>query len=248
MLASVFNDRKAMEFNLDESLDIQLHEPMISRVHFRSTFTAIACLLLAHDSSYNLSLIKRRRYLQTGRKIVQTFQDSVKDGSVNGFSVLILLKAIDGRTESLYQKAIIAAGRSGLLHLEAIANEQLAILLMTSSSASTAYETDAEHEAAIERYKQRALRLYADWGAHGKVAQLRSSDRTLGMESTHRAQKARALKARTRFDEGSSTAMMRKINLGVEMSTSVLEDVDATDDDEETVSRESRSVPVRGLA
>ena len=61
-----------------------------------------------------------------------------------------------------YQEAIRLAGRSGLVNLQALANERLANFLQDEGDFD-----DAEY------YIKEAVRLYEDWGALGKAAQIK---------------------------------------------------------------------------
>jgi len=223
MLSCVFNDKEAMQRNLDDSMDISFQEPMVSRVHFRSTYTGMAALLLGHDTSVQMPSSNRRSYLQLGRKMLEFFHDSVKNGSVNAYPVLVLLQAVDGRTEELYQRAITACGRSGLTHLEAIGNEQLALLLASGSLGNIDQE-------AIDELLLRASELYSEWGAEGKVARLNATNRSRVASSRER-RTGQALKARRRYD-GRSSAMIEKFTLGADMSNSLQESFGLTDEDD----------------
>ena len=67
-----------------------------------------------------------------------------------------------------YRKAILVAGRSGMLQLQALANERLTEYLFEMSEADDAKYTLAE-----------AMKLYAEWGAMAKLTQLRKKYRSL---------------------------------------------------------------------
>mmetsp|Transcript_27049 Transcript_27049/g.76084 ORF Transcript_27049/g.76084 Transcript_27049/m.76084 type:complete len:1493 (+) Transcript_27049:394-4872(+) len=220
MLACVFNDYHAMEANLDASIAIPFKDPMIARINYRATYTALACFLLGksgqanakgvHDPSMPvISKKKRRMYLQVGKEILRFYEAMVKDGSVNGLPVLLLIRAVKTQDEKAYHKAIVACGRSGLTHLEAIANEQLGRLIMRTTAAEHGGAKAAD-ESVIEDYLTRALERYDDWGATGKVAQMKSEFDFLA--SSRRSRTTNTLRARTRFD-GRTSTMLERVNL-----------------------------------
>jgi hypothetical protein len=60
-----------------------------------------------------------------------------------------------------FEQAIVMAGRRGLTHLQALANERLAIYM----------EEIGDDVESLYRYKQ-ANKLYAEWGAKAKTQQL----------------------------------------------------------------------------
>lgn len=72
-----------------------------------------------------------------------------------------VLKKEKGDLRVKYEQAVLLAGRRGLTHLQALANERLALY-------AEEIHDDAE---AFYRYEQ-ALSLYSEWGAKAKVDQL----------------------------------------------------------------------------
>eukprot|EP00977_Amphora_coffeiformis_P001051 scaffold220_cov169-Amphora_coffeaeformis.AAC.31 len=72
-----------------------------------------------------------------------------------------VLKTKKGNFKKKYEQAVLLAGRRGLTHLQALANERLAIYMEETRD-------DAE---SMYRYEQ-ALNLYAEWEAKAKVDQL----------------------------------------------------------------------------
>jgi hypothetical protein len=72
-----------------------------------------------------------------------------------------VLKKQKGDLRVKFEQAIVMAGRRGLTHLQALANERLAIYM----------EEIGDDVESFYRYEQ-AVKLYAEWGAKAKTEQL----------------------------------------------------------------------------
>jgi hypothetical protein len=72
-----------------------------------------------------------------------------------------VLKKQKGDSRVKFEQAIVMAGRRGLTHLQALANERLAIYM----------EEIGDDTESFYRYEQ-AVQLYAEWGAKSKTEQL----------------------------------------------------------------------------
>uniref|UniRef100_A0A7R9ZP29 Uncharacterized protein n=1 Tax=Craspedostauros australis TaxID=1486917 RepID=A0A7R9ZP29_9STRA len=223
MLACVFNDYNAMQLNLDLSVGIEFKDPLTARIGFRALYTALSIYFLlgvqgrANSGSGGgskhvgpdvpkINKMKAKMYLKVAKEILRFHEATVKDGNVNAFPALLLMKAAKAQDEGAYGKAIVACGRTGLMHLDAIANEQLARLILRK----TGDNPQPKDHSVIENYLVRALELYEDWGATGKVSQLKSEFEFLA--SSRRSKGTTTLKARTRFDARAST-MLERVNL-----------------------------------
>ena len=71
------------------------------------------------------------------------------------------LKGNKGTAMQSFESAVLLAGRRGLIHVQALANERFAIYL----------EEVGEGKDAVYRWKQ-AIKLYKEWGATAKTQQL----------------------------------------------------------------------------
>ena len=99
---------------------------------------------------------------------MKNLQQLSKFGSANTPPVLLCLKATEKPTEANYDKAIEACRNEGFLHLQAMMNEHCGLLFL-----------DDNNPEEGKRFLTRALWIYYDWGAMGKVAQLRKRHRFL---------------------------------------------------------------------
>jgi predicted ATPase len=182
LLACVYNDVGAMDTALDVMLEFALvSDPLIVRQHVRMTYVGIACLQVGRER-------RNRKYLKVGRKIMKEFFFLARQGSVNAHPVLLLLQAVEENTEEKYNQASTACARAGLIHLEAMAHERAGILTLNN----------VIDEGAKEFHFVRAMELYGDWGASGKVAQLKEKYGFLASNTTQ-LKLSTSQKARSRF-------------------------------------------------
>jgi hypothetical protein len=72
-----------------------------------------------------------------------------------------VLKKKKGDLRLKFEQAIVIAGRRGLTHLQALANERLAMYM----------EEVGDKVESFYRYEQ-AIKLYDEWGATAKIEQL----------------------------------------------------------------------------
>jgi hypothetical protein len=89
-----------------------------------------------------------------------------------------------------FDTAIVAAARSGMIHLQALANERAAMFIIKQAG--------NQHDVGgwAGSYLTRAVQKYADWGASTKVAQIRTAYGRL-------------------LDEGQLVDMNKSISMGV---------------------------------
>ena len=162
MLACVYGDESCMRQMIVERFSPHPESDLVvSRQHLRDLFLGLAAFFLAksaNDRKYSKMLIK------LGRSKLNLFQKLSKIGSLNAPPVVLCLKAVEKPTQDNYDKAIAACSASGLVHLEAIMSEWCGLFL--------SLEVDAPQQAA-ESYLVRAMWAYHDWGAMGKVDQMK---------------------------------------------------------------------------
>ena len=140
--------------------------------HYDSTYPAMhvgmwakfIAGVCAYDVATNTG---RAKYRKLANKVRATVHSWVKNGNPNANHYACLLDAEYYRMKGnfaeackFYENASIMAGRIGLLHDAALVHERYAIHLLNSVSRA--------EEEAIFRLKK-AVKLYSEWGAVGKV-------------------------------------------------------------------------------
>lgn len=114
---------------------------------------------------------KKRKYKTRAVKIRRTIKQWIKDGNPNVEHYDFLMDAEHFSLKSneydmahdFYQRAIGSACRLGHLHHSALCNERYADFLLNSRSDKT---------AALYRLSE-SIRFYEEWGAVGKVNELK---------------------------------------------------------------------------
>jgi hypothetical protein len=138
-----------------------------------------------------------------GKKIIKLFLAETEMGSVNAHPILQMLQAEEKPSKELYDKAIKSCGRSGLIQHQAYMYERAGIYLLNT-------END---EGGGEFYLTQASLLYNDWGAWGKVEQMKDQYAFLASgnsSSTAGSSSGRvntSLKGRSRHEKGLVDAM-----------------------------------------
>ena len=113
----------------------------------------------------------KRRYHSKALQILEKLETWMDDGNVNCRPIVLLLRAEltaltthdPGAIKHNFEAAILEASLSGLLHVEALANERAAM---------ACFRTDGFREGAA--YVLQACQVYGRWGAHTKVDHLES--------------------------------------------------------------------------
>ena len=178
----------------------------------RRFFFALVLMGLARQESSNKR--KRIALLKESAKDIQWLECRVRKGAINCLHKLLILKAeyetfVEVRKKKMvappdmvkeYDKAIKAAGRSGFIQDEALANELAAMHFLSLCDLDRA-----------SWYITKSVQLYNEWGALGKVRQLEDrfnlikSTNTTNNESVRRSSRrrssaaGRAFKGRRRF-------------------------------------------------
>lgn len=117
----------------------------------------------------------RRRPVRQARSVLRRLKTNMSKGCPNLYHLVALLTAEDlalskkgstdfPRVREAYDHAISTAGRLGILHIQAIANERAGLYCLCRG------ETDW-----ASTYLTRARCLYEDWGASAKSKQLQST-------------------------------------------------------------------------
>jgi len=101
------------------------------------------------------------KFRQLGKKILKIFKGMLKDGFPDALPIVMMLEAIKSPSKKRFDEAIRTAARLGLVHYEAILYENAGLFFMDNGDQSWA-----------EYYLSESTKLFAEWGAHGKTAQM----------------------------------------------------------------------------
>ena len=190
-LAYIYGDLEVGKEMMTE-LKVYPNDFVVARQYLRDSYTALFAFALAR-------LNCEKKYLKQGRKLLKKFERQTKQGSLNAYPIYMLLKAENGSIDkdaegvkSLYDDAIKICARSGLIHLAAVASEQLG-----------RYFLEKDDKSLATLYLSDALDLYDDWGASGKVLHMKKHYGKLLSESDG-MHKSTSLKARERCKEEDS--------------------------------------------
>jgi hypothetical protein len=165
-------------------------------------FVLLVFALVHHFLHFSLYLYL---YFLTGKKIIRLFLAETEMGSVNAHPILQMLQAEEKPSKELYDKAIKSCGRSGLIQHQAYMYERAGIYLLNME----------KDEGGGEFYLTQASLLYNDWGALGKVEQMKdqytflasgNSSSTAG-SSSGGGRVNTSLKGRSRHEKGLVDAM-----------------------------------------
>lgn len=125
----------------------------------------LCCLTFLHLAEQTGNL----RYHSKALQILEKLENWMNDGNVNCRPIVLLLRAElaalttpdPGAIKHNFDSAILEASLSGLLHVEALANERAAM---------ACFRVDGFREGAA--YVMQACQVYSRWGAHTKVDHL----------------------------------------------------------------------------
>jgi hypothetical protein len=182
MLSCIFGDLKTAEEMLGILDKYPTADLSVARGHLRRCYTGLAAFAVGHARG-------KKKYLQLGTKILKQVKADVKQGSVNAHPILSLLEAEQSRSQGKYDEAIKLCARSGLIQHEAYMYERAGLAML-----------DQKDDGGAEYYLSLALELYNDWGALGKVFQLKSQYAFLA-SSSRVNRHSTSLKARSRHEK-----------------------------------------------
>jgi predicted ATPase len=157
MLACIYSDFEVAKAMIDILAEYPFRELITFRGYLRATYIGLAALVLGRQRGNG-------KYAEIGKKIISSMKADAKLGAVNSLPVLLMLKAEQNPTKETYNEAIKACARSGLVHYQAYMCERAGLHLL--------HEKD---EAGGEFMIGRSLDLYRDWGAFGKVLQMKQN-------------------------------------------------------------------------
>lgn len=178
-----------------------------TRTHFLFPFRLLYSGLLM------FRLARRRdlsgKYRRTALRHLKKIEELANQGAVNAQPMMCLLRAeaqvfatpkTTRSSRQSFDAAVVAAARSGMAHLQALANERAGIHAIQSCSVES-----ATSDGWAGHYLTKAVTLYAEWGAFGKVEKLQKEHGAL-MEKRnylllrrHSMPTGAAAKGRSRF-------------------------------------------------
>jgi hypothetical protein len=151
----------------------------------------------------------RRRYQRRGLRFLRTLEKFVRNGNVNCHHMMLLLRAelasLNSRSDPekvqrAYGDAIMAAGKLGFMHHQAVGNELAGVYFLEQR----------KDRAWASTYLSRARELFDQWGAKAKVQHMDKKYNELMVCSNELLLRSRALSARTRFDENQMASRSRR--------------------------------------
>jgi hypothetical protein len=96
-----------------------------------------------------------------GKSIMNSVKTNVKNEAVNAYPILLMLQAEESPSKPQYDDTIKACCRSGLIQHRAYLYERAGLYMLEHKDAGYG-----------KFYLERAMNMYCEWGAHGKVQQL----------------------------------------------------------------------------
>jgi len=104
---------------------------------------------------------KGQHFRQLGNKIIRKFKELLKRGSADALPIIQMLQAIKSPSKERFDEVRRTTARQGLIHYEAFVYENAGLFFMQNGNNSWG-----------EYYLSEATKLYAEWGANGKTAQM----------------------------------------------------------------------------
>jgi hypothetical protein len=218
MLACIYGDMNVAREMVGILSAYPSSDLVVYRGFIRITYTGLAALRLGRQHG-------DKKITAFGKRIVDSVKTDVKNGAVNAYPILLMLQAEESPSKSRFDAAIKACGRSGLIQHEAYMYERAGL-----------YSLEHKDTRSGEFYLDRALVLYREWGAHGKVQQLRMLHTFLAQERSNEDISFRSLKGRSRHEtklydqmrsfDMSSNRCLRGSTRGMSSREMILEDLE----------------------
>ena len=164
LLAIVFGDEAVSREMVDRLASYAEFDYPLARQHLRDVLVGIASFSTARRR-------KDKKYARLGQQKLQQFQRLVKAGSRNAPAMALCLQAECKPSMDRYVSAIAACSEAGFVYLEAIMNERCAQFLLDNPGKKNV--SKEESEQLVRAHYSNALWLYSDWGATGKVNQMK---------------------------------------------------------------------------
>ena len=183
-LSVIFDDQQGMEEMLNRLDEYPPQDVLTVRQHLRLTYMGLASLILLLPNQKSKRSDPRLGNAEKWSKLsFQFFEELARFGSPNAQPVYSCMKALRKPNIALFDEAIQMCGNAGLLNLAAIMNERCGLLLQqghmslgnhANKSPRKNTKTSDGTGLSYETYLKCAIWCYHDWGAMGKVAQLKS--------------------------------------------------------------------------
>ena len=175
-LSVIFDDEESMREMVERLDEYPLHDVLTARQHLRMTYTGFACLILLQKRPPRNA--QTRMMERWAKQSLKFFEELARFGSPNAQTVYACMKALQNPSVSSFDEAIQVCGNAGLFNLTAFMNERCGLMLMEQSQNSndqnTTMKADDGSTPSYETYLKCAFWFYHDWGAMGKVSQLKS--------------------------------------------------------------------------
>ena len=197
LLAVIYGDMNVAKEMVDTVSSFPFSDLVTFRGHLRVTYTGLAAVALGRMGD--------KKYATIGRSIINRVKVDVKAGAVNLYPILLMLQAEENPSKTRYDTAIKACGRSGLIQHKAYMYERAGLQLSSSQKVG---------EGWAEYYLSRALAMYRDWGALGKVEQMKRKHAFLAESSSGPSVTSfRSLKGRSRHEKKFAD-QIKRFNIG----------------------------------
>ena len=172
MLACVYGDGSTMAEMVDLLQTYPEFDLCESRQYLRDVFVAFAASYL---SSNKKDKQDSKKYRQLVRAKLKWFQKLVKNGSKNAPPIVLCLQAFENPSGENYEAAIESCSKYDLMHVDAIMREWYGLYLLDDCGerGDDADERQKGKQVVGEAYLTDSMWLYHDWGAMGKVTQMR---------------------------------------------------------------------------
>ena len=185
MLSCIFSDWNVAQDMVDRLVGYPEFDFPIARQHLRDVFVGLASFSLAKKLKAEGKNKMAKKYLSLAKQRMQWFTKLAKTGSENAPPIVICFRAEEKPSRERYNAAIDYCGQVGLLHLEAYMTERFGRYLLSleqqqpESNSSTANDPESRDHSEAELCLTKAMWLYFDWGAIGKVSQMRTEHKFL---------------------------------------------------------------------
>jgi histidine kinase len=156
LLACVFGDDTVSQEMVDRLSTYPEFDAPVARQHLRDMLVGLTAFDLGRRQ-------KKRKYTLLGQLKLKYFRKLAKTGSETASAIVQCLRAEECPSVKRYTAAIEACSETSFLHFEAIMSERCGSYCLATT----------QDEQLAKTHFTRALWSYYDWGAMGKVSQLR---------------------------------------------------------------------------
>ena len=179
MLSCIFSDWDVAQEMVDRLVEYPEFDFPIARQHLRDVFVGLASFALARELKAKGDNKLARKYLSLAKQRMQWFTKLAKTGSENAPPIVVCFRAEEKPSRERYKAAIDYCGQVGLLHLEAYMTERYGRYLLSLEQQQPERvdnnndNPEQRDHTEAELCLTKAMWLYFDWGAIGKVSKMR---------------------------------------------------------------------------